>query len=95
MTQTKEIYERRVAILRKLGAKIVELYCPRPCGQMFVDPKPLGGQKWALVTGSIANGRHHVNDRVAYCSERCASTALLKHRGPSAWIEGYEPPEKT
>jgi len=87
--QGREMYERRVATLRRLGAKIVEITC-RGCGGTFVDPVPLGGRTWRLVVVTNDGG-----DRMSsrpFCSEQCAKDAFDKHPG-SGWIEGYEPPE--
>ena len=93
ITQTQETYERRIAILRRLGAEINELSCGT-CKETFVDSEPLGGRTWKLVTMSVGSKHPDYGSR-CFCSERCAQTAFDKHRGSSsAWIEGYEPPPK-
>jgi len=91
-TQTQEVYERRIATLRRLGAVIRQLSCVS-CGETFVDPEPLGGRAWKLVTMYPGSRRPDHGSRV-FCSEPCAKAAFDKHRGDSAaWIEGYEPTE--
>lgn len=93
MTQTRETYERRVEILRRLGAKIREVHC-HACSEVFVDPEPLGGRAWKVVVAD-SSGRVRYGTRRFFCSERCAKLGLDKHRGPqAAWIEGYEPVAK-
>jgi len=88
--QTQGTYERRIAILKRLGAEINELTCGS-CKDRFVDSEPLGGRTWKLVTMQ-ASSRHVDYGSKVFCSEVCAQKAFDKHRG-NAWIEGYEPPD--
>ncbi len=96
ITQTQETYERRIATLRRLGAKIVEITC-EACKERFVDPEPLGGRTWklAIADDSRRPGEGRYARRRFFCSELCVKKAFDKHRGGApAWIEGYEPPDQ-